>query len=379
MAELTYDDYKERISMQEILQDAGYHFNRRDGLRYPAYVRFDSDGRRIHGDKFIVTANGKCCFQPPERKNYNVISFIKEHPTLFAEYTPGISLDRLVNLVCHRIMNQPIEVRSSNMRSPMDGAKSFKISDYDTVRMDYDNWETQKKFYPYFKSRGITLDTQKAFCGHYFLTTRHRDDGKSFTNLSFPLSSPKSPGKEIKGLEERSRPNAEGKTIYKGLAAGSDASNCMWIAQLNSHRSDKESNTTVAQAKYMYWFESAFDALAYYQIMKKEHPEMKNDLGNSVFISTAGNPSLNQFFGMLRETKDSRHHLCFDNDSAGHKYSELFMGVYKQLGRDESKVCIEYPQDGYKDWNDQVMGKKMVAEHEQAPDEQESERPHFKR
>jgi hypothetical protein len=121
------------------------------------------------------------------------------------------------------------------------------------------------------------------------------------------------------------------------------------------------------------------DALAYYQIMKKEHPEMKNDLGNSVFISTAGNPSLNQFFGMLRETKDSRHHLCFDNDSAGHKYSELFMGVYKQLGRDESKVCIEYPKDGYKDWNDQVMGKKMVAEHEQAPDEQESERPHFKR
>jgi hypothetical protein len=55
------------------------------------------------------------------------------------------------------------------------------------------------------------------------------------------------------------------------------------------------------------------------------------------------------------------------------------MGVYKQLGRDESKVCIEYPQDGYKDWNDQVMGKKMTAEHEQAPDEQESERPHFKR
>jgi hypothetical protein len=57
------------------------------------------------------------------------------------------------------------------------------------------------------------------------------------------------------------------------------------------------------------------------------------------------------------------------------------MGVYKQLGRDESKVCIEYPQDGYKDWNDQVMGKKMAAEHEQSNEQvsNQEERPHFKR
>ena len=80
MAELTYEDYKRRLSIQELLVDAGYRLNRRDGLRYPSYVRIDSDGRRVRGDKFIVTANGFCCFQPPERKNYNVISFIKEHP-----------------------------------------------------------------------------------------------------------------------------------------------------------------------------------------------------------------------------------------------------------------------------------------------------------
>ena len=73
MAELTYEDYKRRLSIQELLVDAGYRLNRRDGLRYPSYVRIDSDGRRVRGDKFIVTANGFCCFQPPERKNYNVI------------------------------------------------------------------------------------------------------------------------------------------------------------------------------------------------------------------------------------------------------------------------------------------------------------------
>ena len=64
--DLTYDDYLRRLNIQDVLIDAGYRLNRRDGLRYPSYVRTDSDGRRIRGDKFIVTPNGQCCFQPPD-------------------------------------------------------------------------------------------------------------------------------------------------------------------------------------------------------------------------------------------------------------------------------------------------------------------------
>ena len=55
--DLTYDDYLRRLNIQDVLIDAGYRLNRRDGLRYPSYVRTDSEGRRIRGDKFIVTAN----------------------------------------------------------------------------------------------------------------------------------------------------------------------------------------------------------------------------------------------------------------------------------------------------------------------------------
>lgn len=53
--ELTYDDFLRRLNIQDVLIDAGYHLNRRDGLRYPSYVRLDSEGRRIRNDKFIVT------------------------------------------------------------------------------------------------------------------------------------------------------------------------------------------------------------------------------------------------------------------------------------------------------------------------------------
>ncbi|MCD7940959.1 MAG: hypothetical protein LUH50_13350 [Bacteroides intestinalis] len=108
MGELTFEDFKKSISMQKVLEDAGYHFNRRDGLKYPSFVRVDSDGRRIRGDKYILTANGLCCFQPPIQKRYNVISFIQEHPEMFADYKPGMNKNRLVNLVCSRLMNQPV-------------------------------------------------------------------------------------------------------------------------------------------------------------------------------------------------------------------------------------------------------------------------------
>ena len=123
--ELTYDDFLRRLNIQDVLIDAGYHLNRRDGLRYPSYVRIDSEGRRIRGDKFIVTQQGKCCFQAQQQKVYNIISFIKEHPQLFAEYSAGMAPDRLVNLVCNRLLNHPIENREARIIRPARGILSL--------------------------------------------------------------------------------------------------------------------------------------------------------------------------------------------------------------------------------------------------------------
>ena len=58
MGNLTYDDYMRRLTVQDILKDAGYVRNRKDGVRYPSFVRLDEHGQRIRGDKFIVTQNG---------------------------------------------------------------------------------------------------------------------------------------------------------------------------------------------------------------------------------------------------------------------------------------------------------------------------------
>lgn len=154
--ELTYDDFLQRLTIQDVLIDAGYRLNRRDGLRYPSYVRTDGDGRRVRGDKFIVTANGQCCFQPPQQKLYNIISFIKEHPQFFAEYRSGISGDRLVNLVCNRLLNHPIENRDTRIIQPRRDIRPFSIDDYDIHKFNPQDRASQKKFYFFFSTGAST-------------------------------------------------------------------------------------------------------------------------------------------------------------------------------------------------------------------------------
>jgi hypothetical protein len=382
MADLTYDDFKNRVNIQDLLVDAGYQLNRRDGLRYPSYVRIGSDGRRVHGDKFIVTANGLCCFQPPERKNYNVISFIKEHPDMFAEYRPGMSKDRLVNLVCNRLLNNPIIDRPQSTVSASQ-AKSFDISEYDCKKFDVNDWESQKPFYPYFKNRGIDLNTQRAFADNFMIASKTRTDGKTYANLAFPMTIAGKDG--VVGLEERSRPNADGKTAYKGMAAGSNAAEGLWIANLT----DKP----LADVKDVYWFESAYDAMASYQLQPR----------SGVFVSTGGSPSNRQFSNMIEATPEATHHLCFDRDKAGQMFAVNFAlqkdqrvftsylsmdksslivnSVSKDFKRyelplepfDFNKICdklgidrkgIDYQpcDERYKDWNDQLLDKPMAQE-----------------
>lgn len=320
---LTYDDFLNRLSIQDVLLDAGYHLNKRDGLRYPSYVRIDSDGRRVRGDKFIVTQNGKCCFQPPQQKVYNVISFIKEHPELFAENKSGVSADRLVNLVCNRLLNQPVEDRSDRIAEPRKDSKPFTLNDYDIRKFNPQDRETQKKFYPYFKYRGIDLYTQYAFHRHFCLATKHRPDGLSFANLSFPLVLPKEPDKTV-GFEERGRPKMDGSGGYKGKAEGSNSSEGLWIAS--------PGGTGLKEAKSVYVFESAYDAMAFYQLRMGQDTGRQRDFRSAVYVSTGGNPGVGQMQGLINAAPQATFHLGFDNDMAGKQFAANFEDIVRKTG-----------------------------------------------
>lgn len=337
--ELTYDDFLQRLNIQDVLIDAGYHLNRRDGLRYPSYVRLDSEGRRIRGDKFIVTQQGKCCFQAQQQKVYNIISFIKEHPQLFTEYHAGISLDRLVNLVCNRLLNHPIAERETRIIQPKRDVKPFDMAEYDIYRFNPQDRETQKKFYSFFKQRGIDLYTQYAFHKAFCLATKHREDGLNYTNLAFPLTRPEDTGK-IVGFEERGRSRADGSGSYKGKAEGSNSSEGLWIAS--------PARTPLSAAKHIYWFESAYDAMAYYQLHQRENKELRK----AVFVSTGGTPTGKQMRGLLALTLPARQHICFDTDLAGIEFTknlqkEMYRAVRSTIeATPERKPYLDSVPDG---------------------------------
>ena len=349
MAKLTYDDFKQRLSIQDVLVDAGYTLNRRDGLRYPSYVRLGSDGRRIHGDKFIVTANGQCCFQPPTQKNYNVIGFIKSHPEMFADYTPGMDKDRLVNLVCNRLLNNPIEDRETKIVTERQQLPNFSIDDYTLHKFEGGNRETQKPFYPYFKPRGLNLSTQYAFRKSFFLAERVSQDGKVYKNLAFPMTVP---GKDDKivGLEERGRKQLDG-TSYKGIARGSNASEGLWVASPEA--------TKLQDAKRVFVFESAYDAMAFYQILVGKDSnldaEAKKELSHGVFASTGGNPSSRQLEGLLRTAKDATFHIGFDMDEAGMKFAEQFKILAEKENVPNDRIVREETSPGNKDFNEELL------------------------
>ena len=358
MAKLTYDDFKQRLSIQDVLVDAGYTLNRRDGLRYPSYVRLGSDGRRIHGDKFIVTANGQCCFQPPTQKNYNVIGFIKSHPEMFSDYTPGMDKDRLVNLVCNRLLNNPIEDRETKIVTERQQMPTFSLDDYIIHKFEGGNKETHKPFYPYFKPRGLNLGTQYAFRKAFFLAERQSEDGRVFKNLSFPMTVPGKDDKVV-GLEERGRKKPDG-TSYKGIARGSNASEGLWMGSPEA--------TKLQDAKRVFIFESAYDAMAFYQILMGKGSSLdadaKKELSHAVFASTGGNPSTRQLEGLIRNAKDATFHIGFDMDEAGKNFAEQFKTLAEKENVPSNHIVREEPSEGHKDFNEELLA--ILADEEKS-------------
>ena len=341
---LTYDDFLRRVSIQDVLEDAGYRFYRRDGLKYPSYIRLGSDGRKVPGDKFIVNAGGWGCFHPPEQKVYNVISFIKEHQNLFSDYKPGMDKDLLVNLVCNRLLNNPVSEKDLRAIIPNRNVKPFRLSDYRLQHLEPSDRNSQRTFDRFFGSRGIDHDTQAIFKDFFMLATKQRKDGLSFANLSFPL---RVPGQDaVVGMEERGRERKDGKS-YRGKAEGSNGTEGLWIANLTGEPLDK--------AKTVLGFESAYDAMARFQL-----DQCKDFKPYGVYVSTGGNPTIMQIRGMLSATPRAEHFLGFDKDVAGKQFVANFKSIADDMGVEKERVRLHQPLGYYKDWNDALLGKKTM-------------------
>lgn len=160
---------------------------------------------------------------------------------------------------------------------------------------------------------------------------------------------------DIVGLEERGWTMKDG-TSYKGMAAGSNAGKGMWLSS--------PCDTPAEAAKRVYLFESAYDAMAYYQLnVGKDStlsPMEKSAIKKSLFASTGGSPSYIQLEGLIKSTPNAEYHIGFDNDLAGQQFASNFQYIADRVATDGGRsitIIRELPADGYKDFNDELRGK----------------------
>lgn len=329
----SFQEYLNKIKIQEVLRYAGYVQNKRDGLRYPSFVRLDSNGERIHGDKFLVNPRTNTCYHPPVYRNFNVISLITEHPELFSSNKKNPYA--LVHEVCKDILGKPQDERNEAINLPSRSEHKFNLNDYQLHRFNKYDWESQKKFGPFFINRGINLTTQSAFHNTFLLASKEHND-KTYTNLSFPQ---RVPGYDkVVGLEERGYPRMDGSSGYKGMAMGSNSAEGLWIANL--------SNKELSEAKHVLWFESAYDAMAFYQLHTSQESKLDNqskeELKSAVYVSTGGNPAYGQINNMLNIAPNATHHIAFDNDLAGNQFSQNFQDI---VDKRTAKTFLNVPEE----------------------------------
>lgn len=331
MTELKFDDYNRMIKIQELLEDAGFKQYLKDGKTRPSYYQTDDQGRRIHGTNYIVNPARNNCFHRGEQRTYRPVDFIVEHPEMFAEWnSKTTNRYNLAHLVCRRILNMPEEARRTTYALNSTTRVKFDMDSYQRHTLDPKDRLSWKAFWPYFAHRKISGKTQNAFKDHFFITEKSTPNGAiTLKNLSFPMYRPDDLKTPV-GLEVRGMGKKDG-TSYKGMVSGSDHSKGMWIAPLGT-----AAGTDLSNAKHVYWFESAYDAMAYYQLHSQD-----KDVQNGVFVSTGGNPTEAQMKGMVKAAPDSSHHLCFDNDEAGHQYAYNFNRIVEDINRQKPKVTAD--------------------------------------
>ena len=160
----------------------------------------------------------------------------------------------------------------------------------------------------FFTGRGITHETVEDFAEFIELVKNKGQvpDGTPYpTNIGFPYRVPRSnciAGYELRGFGG-----------FKGKAEGTNSRSGLWLADFSDGRPSR--------VRKVFFFESALDAMAFYQQKQEELY-----LEQCVFASTGGSFSDMQVKGTMDYFARATAVDCFDNDLQGRLY-----GIYGKV------------------------------------------------
>jgi len=373
MAQMTFQDYKRRISIIEVALSLGYKLDKSAGVKYPQLVLTDDFGHK-RDSIFIVNADRRD-IQGYKRHNGakggDLIDFIKENINAFNR-TGRNELDKINNILAgfigeERTWSLKDYLAKNNIRK----AKAFDLNRYELTPAK--NRELYVKYM--FDRRNLDMNTIRKFSSNIY-QIRDKEAKYKNLNIGFPY---RVPGNDnIVGFEIRGSSSS-----FKSKAEGTNSRNAVWSVDFTNGHPEK--------VKFVLFTESSFDAMAIYQANRER---ARDGFQYTAFVSTGGSYSEQQILETMQHYKNAIAYDCFDNDLAGRiagcrmmlllegKRAEIeqkdgsvtFSVDGKDVTLKDDEVTVQRLKDeygissdmrqwkapaGYKDWNDVTMGKKV--------------------
>lgn len=361
---------KAKVGIDDIAYSLGYQIDRKAGLgRYVELVLPDGAGGRK--DTIIVSHIHDKAQQTFFRRNSqhgDVISFIQENANSFG--ISGRNNWDIISKVMAKFADQPIEEKAHRTYADIsDASKPFDPKLYHTEPI-LQNIDAAQYI---FRQRSIKRETIQTFAPwiQRVKDTRFNSD---YFNVGFPYVQPGSD--KVEGYEIR------GYGSFKRKATGTNSTTAAWIVDFSQNHNPQD-------IKNVYFAESAYDIMAFYQANKAR---LQAELDQSVFVSIGGTFSNQQVGGIMNYYANARAVDCFDNDVPGRIYGMRMVSVVEKVSlnivqtddairvshngqehqldpqkatlnslrsfiRFKREFGVEKAPTAYKDWNDVVMNK----------------------
>lgn len=360
---------KAKVGIDDIAFGLGYRLDKKAGVgRYIELVLGDPNNP---SDKIIVRNTpdkSKQFFFRRDGSKGDVISFIRENLHSFA--VDGTHEWTKIGNVLAQYANQPelqVSDKSYVNSQHANTSQRFEPERYLVYTINPDR-------IPYLLTkRGFSSDCINDFKGCVLLLKDTRNAKFDGYNIAFPYTNPLN--QALSGYEIR------GSNGFKSKAAGTDAAHSAWIAEFPQNNPQ--------EVKNVFFFESSFDAMAFYQINK---PRLIHSPFALVSVGGSFNPKLVE--NVMSRFPVAKAWDCFDNDLAGQIYSSnLIKAVDKKdfsIETNENNVKVKFGDNeiqsskdkfdfrssaaslgmsyscghwkspnNFKDWNDCLIGKQI--------------------
>lgn len=367
---VNFKNLKSRVGVDDIAYALGYRLDRKAGVgKYIELVLGDGANRR---DTIIVSNPRDKAAQTFFRRDGSkgdVVTLIRENLGSF--FVTGKDEWQKIAKLMARFANMP----EPEYKEDREYVKSASVSHtFDSTRYEVKP-VAPNRIPRFFSLRGIADETVRSLSEHIALIRDKRNENFDGYNIGFPYT--EGLDSSVKGYEIR------GMGGYKSKAAGTNSSSAAWVADLSDGNNGLVRN--------VFFFESAFDAMSFYQMNRAR-------LGSNIALASLGGTfSDRQVTGVMERFPNARAFDCFDNDLAGRIYGLRMMALLEDLPLKISKtenglkveangksidvdtersiisqvssvLSLRYrmgqwpPPKAFKDWNDCLLNKPMKQE-----------------